>query len=50
MYEPVWYTAKTVTAVAEATAGVLAVAGYALLHKTDYGRTPARGRRSTSAA
>lgn len=33
MYEPVWYAAKTVTAVAEAAAGALAVAGYALLRK-----------------
>ncbi|MBT2538467.1 hypothetical protein [Arthrobacter sp. ISL-69] len=33
MYEPVWYAAKVVTAVAEATAGGLALTGYALLHK-----------------
>jgi hypothetical protein len=47
MYEPVWYTAKTVTAVAEAAAGALAVAGYALLHKRQAGsgRVGVRGRR-----
>lgn len=37
MYEPVWYAAKVVTAVAEAAAGALAVAGYALLHKGRHG-------------
>ncbi|WP_311380116.1 hypothetical protein [Arthrobacter sp. ISL-72] len=31
MYEPVWYTAKVITAVAEAIAGGLAVTGYGLL-------------------
>ncbi|WP_411374690.1 hypothetical protein ACLH0K_16905 [Arthrobacter sp. MPF02] len=52
MYEPVWYTAKVITAVAEATAGVLAAAGYALLHKNQAGSgRAARGRhRGTSAA
>jgi hypothetical protein len=46
MYEPVWYTAKTITAVAEAAAGALAVTGYALQHKTRPGSRPAaRGRR-----
>ena len=52
MYEPVWYTAKTITAVAEAAAGALAVAGYALLHKTRPGSGPAaRGpRRGASTA
>lgn len=46
MYEPVWYTAKVVTAVAEGVAGALAVAGYALLGKAGTGsRTAARGRR-----
>jgi hypothetical protein len=45
MYEPVWYTAKVITAVAEAAAGVLAVAGYALLHRSRAGSGPvARGR------
>lgn len=33
MYEPVWYSTKVVTAVTEAAAGALAVAGYALLHR-----------------
>ncbi|MHA7181352.1 hypothetical protein ACX80J_14710 [Arthrobacter sp. MDB2-24] len=33
MYEPVWYAKKTLTAVAEAVAGTLAVAGYVLLHR-----------------
>ncbi|MBT2597234.1 hypothetical protein [Arthrobacter sp. ISL-72] len=33
MYEPVWYAAKVITAVAEATAGGLAVAGLALLQR-----------------
>ncbi|WP_458779777.1 hypothetical protein [Arthrobacter sp. D3-16] len=52
MYEPVWYTAKTITAVAEAAAGALAVAGYALLYKSGAGSgRAARGRRrGTSAA
>jgi hypothetical protein len=52
MYEPVWYTAKVITAVAEAAAGALAVAGYALLHKSQAGSgRVARGRRrGTSAA
>lgn len=46
MYEPVWYTAKTVTAVAEAAAGALAVAGYVLLHRNRAGSGPvSRGRR-----
>jgi hypothetical protein len=31
MYEPVWYPQKTLTAVAEALAGALAVIGYVLL-------------------
>ncbi len=48
MYEPVWYTAKVITAIAEAAAGALAVAGYALLHKGQavpgrVGRDPRRG-------
>lgn len=34
MYEPVWYTAKTATAVSEAAAAGLALAGYALLQKS----------------
>ncbi len=52
MYEPVWYTAKTITAVAEAAAGALAVAGYALLYKsgTGSGRVARGRRRGTSAA
>lgn len=33
MYEPVWYTAKTITAVAEALAGGLALTGLALLQR-----------------
>lgn len=33
MYEPVWYAAKVITAVAEAIAGGLAVAGLALLQR-----------------
>ncbi|WP_205754670.1 hypothetical protein [Pseudarthrobacter sp. NamE2] len=37
MYEPVWYTAKVITAVAEAAAGALAVVGYALLPKSQAG-------------
>ncbi|WP_258805728.1 hypothetical protein [Pseudarthrobacter sp. NS4] len=47
MYEPVWYTAKVITAVAEAAAGALAVAGYALLHKSraGSGRVGVWGRR-----
>jgi hypothetical protein len=34
MYEPVWYAKKTLTAVAEAAAGILALTGYALLHRS----------------
>jgi hypothetical protein len=34
MYEPVWYAAKTATAIAEAAAAALALTGYALLHKS----------------
>ncbi|MDI3212286.1 hypothetical protein [Arthrobacter sp. AL12] len=46
MYEPVWYAAKVITAAAEAAAGGLALAGYALLQKTRSGSGPAaRGRR-----
>lgn len=33
MYEPVWYTAKVISAVAEATAGGLALTGLALLQR-----------------
>jgi hypothetical protein len=45
MYEPVWYAAKVITAVAEAAAGALAVAGYARLRKSPPGsETVARGR------
>ncbi|WP_354188344.1 hypothetical protein [Arthrobacter sp. UYCu712] len=51
MYEPVWYAAKVITAVAEAAAGALALTGYALLHKTRPGSgTAARGRRGASTA
>ena len=52
MYEPVWYAAKSITAVAEAAAGALAAAGYALLQKNRSGsKTAARGRsRGASAA
>ncbi|WP_240720253.1 hypothetical protein [Pseudarthrobacter sp. NamB4] len=51
MYEPVWYTAKVITAVTEAIAGALAVAGYALLHKQSGSGRAVRGRRhGTSAA
>jgi hypothetical protein len=51
MYEPVWYTAKTITAVAEAAAGALAVTGYSLLHRrrTGSGRV-ARGWRGGAPA
>lgn len=50
MYEPVWYTAKTITAVAEAASGALAVAGYALLHKSGVGSGRAGGRRRRRSA
>lgn len=51
MYEPVWYTAKTITAIAEAAAGAMAVAGYALLHKGQAGSGQvARGRRRGASA
>ena len=51
MYEPVWYTAKVITAVAEAAAGALAVAGYVLLHKGKSGSgRVARGRRRGASA
>ncbi|MGY4541762.1 hypothetical protein ACVWY0_001675 [Arthrobacter sp. UYNi723] len=51
MYEPVWYAAKVVSAVAEAVAGALAVAGYALLPKSRTGsRTAARRRRRGASA
>ncbi|WP_196884671.1 hypothetical protein [Arthrobacter sp. CAN_A214] len=33
MYEPVWYAKKTLTAMAEAVAGFLAIIGYALLRR-----------------
>jgi hypothetical protein len=33
MYEPVWYAKKTLTAVAEAVAGVLAVVGFVLVQR-----------------
>lgn len=51
MYEPVWYTAKTITAIAAAAAGALAVAGYALLHRSQTGSgRVARGRRRGASA
>lgn len=52
MYEPVWYTAKVITALAEAAAGALAVAGYALLHKhqPESGRVVRRRHGGTSSA
>ncbi|RJT81055.1 hypothetical protein D6T63_07715 [Arthrobacter cheniae] len=37
MYEPVWYTTKTITAVAEALALVLALIGYTLRRKSHTG-------------
>lgn len=47
MYEPVWYAAKTITAVAEAAAGALALAGYAMLSQGRAGtRRQKGGRRS----
>ncbi|MHA7304753.1 hypothetical protein ACX80E_05815 [Arthrobacter sp. TMN-49] len=50
MYEPVWYAAKVISAVAEAVAGALAVAGYALLRKNQSGSwTASRGGRGASA-
>ena len=48
MYEPVWYTAKVITAVAEAAAGGLALVGYALTRKQ--GRQQRRRHMPTSAA
>ena len=46
MHEPVWYTAKTASAVAEGVAGVLAAAAYLLLtrtrHHTGRNRNPGR--------
>lgn len=52
MYEPVWYAAKTITAVAEAAAGGLAVAGYVLRRKTRQEPWPdgRGGRRGASMA
>ncbi|XAS63778.1 hypothetical protein VUN84_16010 [Micrococcaceae bacterium Sec5.8] len=51
MYEPVWYAAKVITAVAEGAAGALALTGYAQLHTTRPGTgTAARGRRGASTA
>lgn len=50
MYEPVWYTAKVITAVAEAAAGALALTGLAALQrKTRRGpRKHPRGRRPSA--
>ncbi len=51
MHEPVWYTAKVITAIAEAAAGALAVAGHAQLHKSRPGSRPAaQGRRHGASA
>lgn len=51
MYEPVWYTAKVITAVAEATAGALALTGYALVRKyRPVQRSAASGRRGGASA
>ncbi|WP_411374987.1 hypothetical protein ACLH0K_00810 [Arthrobacter sp. MPF02] len=50
MYEPVWYAAKVISAVAEGVGGALAVAGYALLGKTGTGSWTAAGRRGPSAS
>lgn len=51
MYEPVWYTAKVITALAEAAAGALAATGYALLPKSRAGSgRVARGRRRGATA
>lgn len=50
MYEPVWYTAKTITAAAEAAAGALALAAYVLLHKREAGSGRVVRPRSASAA
>lgn len=51
MYEPVWYTAKVVTALAEAAAGALAAIGYALLQTSRAGSgRVARGRRRGATA
>lgn len=47
MYEPVWYGAKTATAIAEAAAGILALAGFALSQKNrSSARSTARNRRA----
>lgn len=44
MYEPVWFTTKTLSAVAEGLAGILAVVGYMLLSRARHrtARQPAR--------
>ncbi|WP_275451073.1 hypothetical protein [Arthrobacter sp. Br18] len=44
MYEPVWYASKTLTAAAEATAGVLAVLGYTRLSRRQDHRQVAPSR------
>ncbi len=47
MYEPVWYTAKVVTAVAEAVAGGLALIGFVMVStRQAIPRERSRGRRS----
>ncbi|MEX5272240.1 hypothetical protein [Kocuria sabuli] len=46
-YEPVWYTAKTASAVAEAVAGVLAATAYLLLTRTRHHTTGNRHPVST---
>lgn len=50
MYEPVWYAAKVISAVAEGVGGVLAVAGYALLRKGGTGPGTVAGRRNRRAS
>ncbi|WP_197515887.1 hypothetical protein [Arthrobacter sp. U41] len=52
MYEPVWYTAKVITAVAEAVAGGLALTGFALQRRgARFGSaTQRRGRHGPSHA
>jgi hypothetical protein len=45
MYEPVWYTAKVITAVAEAAATTLSLTGYALVRRSrQIPRHEVRGR------
>lgn len=51
MYEPIWYFEKTLTAVAEAVGGVLAIIGFVLLNRQthpDSGTARPRTRRNRS--